>query len=56
MSLGETAYFAPKGMFGPVYRYSHYPIHGPVFSTMLAALAGQAEAGPASRPGTSPRP
>ena len=46
--LVQTAYFAPKGLLGLVYWYSLYPIHGPVFSTMIAALAAQPEAGPAT--------
>ena len=42
-TLIQTAYFAPKGLAGLVYWYSLYPIHGPIFSRMLRALARRAE-------------
>jgi len=44
--LVQTAYFAPKGLPGLLYRYSLYPVHGAIFSGMIAALAAAA-----SRPG-----
>ena len=43
--LVQTAYFAPKGLLGLVYWYSLYPVHGPIFSSMIAALGERAEAG-----------
>jgi hypothetical protein len=33
--LVQTAFFAPKGLFGLIYWYSLYPIHGPVFNSMI---------------------
>jgi uncharacterized protein YbjT (DUF2867 family) len=44
--LVQTAYFAPKGLPGLAYWYALYPVHGAVFSGMIAALAAEA-----SRPG-----
>jgi uncharacterized protein YbjT (DUF2867 family) len=44
--LVQTAYFAPKGLPGLLYWYSLYPVHGTIFSGMIAALAAEA-----SRPG-----
>jgi len=44
--LVQTAYFAPKGLPGLLYWYSLYPVHGAIFSGMIAALAAEA-----SRPG-----
>jgi uncharacterized protein YbjT (DUF2867 family) len=44
--LVQTAYFAPKGLPGLLYWYSLYPVHGAIFSGMIAALAAAA-----SRPG-----
>ena len=41
--LVQTALFAPKGLFGLLYWYSLYPVHGLIFSKMLANLAAQAE-------------
>jgi len=44
--LVQTAYFAPKGLPGLLYWYALYPVHGAIFSGMIAALAAEA-----SRPG-----
>jgi hypothetical protein len=44
--LVQTAYFAPKGLPGLLYWYFLYPVHGEIFSGMIAALAAAA-----SRPG-----
>lgn len=44
-NLVQTAFFAPKGLFGFLYWYILYPAHGPVFSTMIRKLAQQAENG-----------
>ena len=40
--LVQTAYFAPKGLPGLLYWYSLYPVHGSIFSGMIAALAAAA--------------
>ncbi len=42
--LVQTAFFAPKGLLGLLYWYGIYPLHGAVFSRMVANLARQAEA------------
>jgi hypothetical protein len=41
--LTQTAYFAPKGLFGLIYWYGLYPIHGLIFSGMIRKLAERAE-------------
>lgn len=41
--LVQTAFFIPKGLFGLVYWYALYPIHGVVFSGMIDAIAKRAE-------------
>jgi uncharacterized protein YbjT (DUF2867 family) len=41
--LVQTAYFAPKGLFGLLYWYGIYPLHGLIFARMIAAVARQAE-------------
>ena len=41
--LTQTAFFASKGLLGLIYWYSFYPIHGPIFSSMIEALGEQAE-------------
>lgn len=38
-SLVQTAYFAPKGLFGLLYWYGIYPLHGVIFSRMIEAVA-----------------
>ena len=42
--LQQTALFAPKGLFGLLYWYVLYPLHGLIFSGMVQRLAWQAEA------------
>jgi len=42
--LKQTALFAPKGLFGLLYWYLLYPIHGLIFSGMVRQLGWQAEA------------
>jgi hypothetical protein len=42
--LQQTALFAPKGLFGLLYWYGLYPLHGLIFSGMVRQLAWQAEA------------
>ena len=41
--LVQTAFFAPKGLFGLIYWYSLYPIHGPIFNSMIETLGAEAE-------------
>jgi len=41
--LVQTAFFAPKGLFGLLYWYGIYPIHGLVFSRMINQIAQRAE-------------
>ncbi len=40
--LVQTAYFAPRGLTGLLYWYALYPVHGRIFSGMIAALAAEA--------------
>lgn len=41
--LVQTAYFAPKGLFGLLYWYGLYPIHSLIFSTMIEHIGREAE-------------
>ena len=41
--VGQTAYFAPKGVPGLLYWYALYPIHRAIFSGLIRNLALQAE-------------
>ena len=41
--LSQTALFAPRGLFGWIYWYSLYPVHGVMFSRMIRRLAADAE-------------
>ena len=41
--LIQTAYFAPKGLFGLLYWYVLYPLHSLIFSSMIEHLAKEAE-------------
>jgi hypothetical protein len=40
--LTQTAYFAPKGLFGFLYWYSLYPIHALIFRGMIRRVAERA--------------
>jgi uncharacterized protein YbjT (DUF2867 family) len=40
--LVQTAYFASKGLFGLLYWYVIYPLHGLIFSKMIEAVARSA--------------
>lgn len=40
--LIQTAFFAPRGLFGLLYWYGLYPIHGLIFSGMIRKLAQRA--------------
>lgn len=51
--LRQTAYFAPHGLFGLLYWYALYPVHGLVFGRMIAALARAAEESSRSEARTS---
>ena len=46
--LVQTAFFVPKGLFGLLYWYALYPIHGVVFSGLINAISQRAEANPMS--------
>lgn len=41
--LSQTAYFAPRGLFGILYWYALYPIHGFMFSRLIRTIAQGAE-------------
>jgi hypothetical protein len=41
--LTQTAYFAPRGIFGFLYWYLLYPIHGFIFSGMIRKVAERAQ-------------
>jgi hypothetical protein len=41
--LIQTAFFAPKGLFGLLYWYVLYPFHGFIFSRLIRKLAERAE-------------
>ncbi len=41
--LTQTAYFAPKGLFGFLYWYGLYPMHAIIFSGLIRAVADVAE-------------
>jgi len=41
--LIQTAFFAPKGLFGLLYWYVLYPIHSQIFSGMLRRIKGEAQ-------------
>jgi len=41
--LVQTAYFAPRGLFGLLYWYGLYPFHGFIFSSMIESVAKEAQ-------------
>jgi hypothetical protein len=41
--INQTAYLAPKGLFGLLYWYILYPIHGLIFSGLIRKLKILAE-------------
>ncbi len=50
--LTQTAYFAPKGLFGLLYWYALYPVHALIFSGMIRGVARRAGTqGPGAAPG-----
>ena len=54
--LIQTAYFAPKGLVGLIYWYGIYPLHGPIFSRMIAFVAAKAQEGPLVATMSRPQP
>jgi hypothetical protein len=40
--LSQTAFFAPKGLFGWLYWYGLYPLHGLIFSGLIERIARSA--------------
>jgi hypothetical protein len=42
--LVQTAYFAPKGLFGLLYWYGIYPLHAMIFASMIKYISRSAEA------------
>lgn len=40
--LSQTAFFAPKGLFGLLYWYALYPMHGLIFSGLIQRIAHRA--------------
>ena len=42
-SLIQTAFFAPKGLWGFLYWYLLYPLHGLIFSGMIGKITEEAE-------------
>jgi hypothetical protein len=49
--LVQTAFFAPKGMWGWIYWYGLYPIHGMIFSGLIRRLAVRAKTARLQGPG-----
>jgi uncharacterized protein YbjT (DUF2867 family) len=47
--LGQTAYFAPRGLPGFLYWYTLYPLHRIIFSGLIRSVAHQAERGVVQR-------
>lgn len=47
--LIQTALFAPEGMAGALYWYTLYPIHRPIFSDLVRAVARLAQETPCAR-------
>ena len=41
--LVQTAFFAPRGLWGLCYWYLLYPVHGPIFSSMIRKIGLAAE-------------
>lgn len=44
--LVQTAFFAPEGLAGALYWYALYPIHRPIFSDLVHAIARRAQESP----------
>ncbi|MDH4065150.1 MAG: SDR family oxidoreductase [Acidobacteriota bacterium] len=43
--LSQTAFFAPRGLWGLIYWYALYPVHQLIFSGMIRRVAARAVAG-----------
>ena len=54
--LSQTAYFAPKGVWGFIYWYSLYPIHKVIFAGMIRKIAERAVAAEAAIQGEARPP
>jgi uncharacterized protein YbjT (DUF2867 family) len=54
--LVQTACFAPRGVPGLAYWYALLPVHGRIFSGMIAALAAEASRSGAAAGGSPPSP
>ncbi|MFP4324110.1 MAG: SDR family oxidoreductase [Anaerolineales bacterium] len=56
--LTQTAFFAPKGLFGYLYWWALYPIHGPIFSSLIDQVGERAERAYRGQPRevTAPQP
>jgi uncharacterized protein YbjT (DUF2867 family) len=48
--LSQTAFFAPRGLWGLVYWYALYPIHQLIFSGMIRRLGARARRPPRDEP------
>lgn len=46
-TIHQTAVYDPEGLFGLLYWYALYPVHGPVFNGMLRGIAERARTGDA---------
>jgi uncharacterized protein YbjT (DUF2867 family)/ligand-binding SRPBCC domain-containing protein len=51
----QTATFRPKGLLGLAYWWAVYPVHGPVFESMLGGLCERAESMGEGAPSRRPR-
>jgi len=50
--LVQTAYLAPKGLFGLLYWYGLYPFHGLIFGNLIHAISERATKDQANQPAT----
>ena len=41
--LVQTAFLAPRGLFGFLYWYGLYPFHGAIFGNLIKKIADRAE-------------
>lgn len=53
LRLVQSAYFAPRGLWGRAYWYAMFPFHVVIFAGMARSIARHAEAGAASRAAAS---
>jgi hypothetical protein len=52
-AVRQTAMFDPEGLFGLIYWYLLYPVHGPVFEGMLKGIVEKGTAARDDRPWSS---